>query len=111
MPSLRDIADDIPIIAQHLLIKIVESYGGNQVNLSECAIEKLKDCRLLGNVRELRNTLERAFTLCNGSEIKAEDLHIKEKVALPEPLSSTLQRYLSPITLKMSRNKQYEKRL
>ena len=85
MPSLRDIADDIPIIAQHLLIKIVESYGGNQVNLSECALEKLKDCRLLGNVRELRNTLERAFTLCNGSEIKAEDLHIKEKVALPEP--------------------------
>ena len=34
-------------------------------------------------MRELRNTLERAFTLCDGNQITAEDLHIKEKVALP----------------------------
>jgi len=61
MPALRNIAEDIPIIAQHLLIKISETYGGSQVTLAECA-----------------------FTLCNGTEIKAEDLHIKEKVLLPE---------------------------
>jgi two-component system response regulator PilR (NtrC family) len=84
MPELRDINEDIPVIAQHLLIKIAENYGENQVNLSECALTKLKSCRFLGNVRELRNTLERAFTLCDGNTIKADDLHIKEKVKLPE---------------------------
>ena len=84
MPALRDINEDIPVIAQHLLIKIAENYGENQVNLSECTLTKLKSCRFLGNVRELRNTLERAFTLCDGNTIKADDLHIKEKVKLPE---------------------------
>ena len=85
MPALRDIPEDIAIIAQHLLVKIAETYGGNQVTLSECALSKLKTCRLLGNVRELRNTLERAFTLCDGQQIKSDDLRIKEKVAIPDP--------------------------
>jgi two-component system response regulator PilR (NtrC family) len=85
MPALRNIAEDIPILAQHLLIKIAETYGGNQLSLSECALAKLKTCRFLGNVRELRNTLERAFTICDGNEIKADDLLIKEKIKLPEP--------------------------
>lgn len=85
MPALRDISEDIPLIAQHLLIKIAEDYDGNQVNLSECALTKLKACRLLGNVRELRNTLERAFTLCENNQINVDDLNIKEKVILPEP--------------------------
>ena len=83
MPALRQIPEDIPLIANHLLIKIAETYGGTPIGLSECALDKLQNCRFLGNVRELRNTLERAFTLCDGNQITAEDLHIKEKVALP----------------------------
>ncbi len=84
MPALREISEDIPIIARHLLVNIAEIYGGHQVELSECAISKLKNCGFMGNVRELRNTLERAFTLCDGNQITADDLLIKEKVALPE---------------------------
>jgi two-component system, NtrC family, response regulator PilR len=84
MPALREIPEDITIIAKHLLGKIAHSYGGNKVELSECALSKLKTHRFLGNVRELRNMLERAFTLCEGHPIKAEDLVIKESVALPE---------------------------
>lgn len=72
------------MIAQHLLTKIAETYGGNQLTLSECAINKLKACHFIGNVRELRNILERGFTLCDGKEIKAEDLLIKEKIVLPQ---------------------------
>ena len=84
MPALREIPEDIIIIAEHLLGKIADSYGGNKVELSECAMSKLKTHRFLGNVRELRNTLERAFTLCEGHQIKADDLMIKENVALSE---------------------------
>jgi len=85
MPALREIREDIPLIAQHLMLKIADCYGGNKVPLSDCALNRLKSCRFLGNVRELRNTLERAFTLCDGIEIKADDLHIKKSVTLPEP--------------------------
>ncbi len=90
MPALREIREDIPVIAQHLMHKIAECYGGNKVALSECALQRLKSHRFLGNVRELRNTLERAFTLCDGHTIKADDLHIKESVSRPEPTRLTI---------------------
>ena len=88
MPPLREIPDDIPMITKHLLINIAEAYGGKQVSLSDCAIKKLKTCRFLGNVRELKNTLERAYALSDGNHITVNDLHIKDQVVLPE--SSTL---------------------
>ena len=82
MPALRDIREDIPIIAQHLMLKIADCYAGPQKILSDCALQRLMSCRFLGNVRELRNTLERAYSLCDGNEITAEDLNIKAKKAL-----------------------------
>lgn len=86
MPALREIPEDIAVIAQHLLRQVAGSYGNENATLSECALAKLKTCQFLGNVRELRNTLERALTLCDGVTIKADDLLIKEKVALPDEL-------------------------
>lgn len=88
MPALREITDDIPVIAQHLLVKIAEATGESPVTISDSALNKLKNCRFVGNVRELKNTLERAFALCDGKQITTEDLHIKEQIALPE--SATL---------------------
>lgn len=86
MPALREIPEDIALIAQHLLIQIAGNYGNENATLSECALAKLKTCQFLGNVRELRNTLERAVTLCESHIIKAEDLLTKETVALPDEL-------------------------
>lgn len=88
VPALRDIAEDIPLIAKHLLIKIAEACGEKQLRISDSAISKLQTCRFLGNVRELKNTLERAFALSDGDEITESDLHINEQKALPE--TSTL---------------------
>lgn len=87
MPALREIPEDIAVIAQHLLRQIIGSYGNDNAALSECALAKLKTCHFFGNVHELRNTLERALTLCDGHTIKAEDLLIKEKVTLPDQLN------------------------
>lgn len=88
MPALRDIAEDIPLVAKHLLIKIAEACGDKQLRISDSAISKLQTCRFLGNVRELKNTLERAFALSDSDEITESDLHINEQKALPE--TSTL---------------------
>lgn len=96
MPALREILDDIPVIAQHLLVKIAEASSENQVSITDCALNRLKNCRFIGNVRELKNTLERAFALCDGSQITIEDLHVKEQIALPESASLTVSELSLP---------------
>lgn len=96
MPALREIPEDIPVIAQHLLRQIAGTYGNENATLSECALSKLKTSQFLGNVRELRNTLERAITLCEGSVIRAEDLLVKEKIALPDQLKLDISKLPLP---------------
>lgn len=82
MPALRNISKDISAIAQHLLEKIAGAYQINTPRLSDCAIEKLKNHYYDGNVRELHNLLERAFSLSDKQTIQAEDLRIKHVTLL-----------------------------
>jgi two-component system response regulator PilR (NtrC family) len=46
--------------------------------LAPDAVECLRRYSFPGNVRELENVLERALTLCNGTDITAQDLHLPE---------------------------------
>jgi DNA-binding NtrC family response regulator len=60
LPSLRDRAEDIPVVIEQLLARI----GGNSVVVEDgAALERLRRHPWLGNVRELRNVLERALLL------------------------------------------------
>jgi transcriptional regulator with PAS, ATPase and Fis domain len=60
LPSLRDRLDDIPILVE----KLLEAIGQNAVSVSEGpAMEKLRLHPWMGNVRELRNVLERGLLL------------------------------------------------
>ena len=87
MPALQNIPEDLAVIAQHLLTKIVR-YAETAPTLSPCAISKLKSCLLEGNVRELENILEKAVTLHHPEIIKAGHLIVKEKSAqLPDSLT------------------------
>lgn len=72
LPSLRERADDIPLIARFLLDKL----GGQDVKLTKDAEHALCIYAFPGNVRELENTLERALALCDGKEIRAADLNL-----------------------------------
>jgi two-component system response regulator PilR (NtrC family) len=77
MPALRNMRDDIPNIARHLLIKIV--WPAEQVPmLSACALTKLKSCHFGGNVGELESVLERAYALHQPEIIQADHLTVKE---------------------------------
>lgn len=76
VPPLRNRPEDIELLAQHILQRIATEYECPPARLSPDAIERLKSYHFPGNVRELENILERAFTLCDAEEITAADLHL-----------------------------------
>jgi transcriptional regulator with PAS, ATPase and Fis domain len=63
LPPLRARKEDIPVIAQHLYAKMMASRGLPVGVLSSELIERLVSRGFPGNVRELRNVIERAITL------------------------------------------------
>jgi len=84
LPALNERAHDIPALAQHFLALIREEWqleGSPQ--LSDDAIQRLKAHHFAGNVRELRNLLERAITLAESDIIAVEHL------GLPDPDGSS----------------------
>ena len=71
IPPLRHRREDIEPLARHLLLKIA---GNNAPHLSSSAIEALIEFDWIGNVRQLRNCLERAVILADNGEITTREL-------------------------------------
>lgn len=76
VPPLRERPNDIPLLARHILERIGHEYECEPASLTPGAIERLKQYDFPGDVRELENVLERAFTLCDADQIDAGDLHL-----------------------------------
>jgi len=74
VPSLRERAEDVPLFAEQALNRLGREYGVTPPRISQTAMEALQGYDFPGNVRELENILERAFTLCDGDHIDIEDL-------------------------------------
>ena len=75
MPSLKERPEDIPLLANFFLERIKSMWeSGEDIKLSSGAISELSKHGFTGNVRELINILQRALTLCEGSEITSDDL-------------------------------------
>lgn len=65
VPTLNDRLDDIPILARHFIDDICQSQGKPIVEITEDAIEELQKINWTGNIRELRNVIERLVILCD----------------------------------------------
>ncbi len=78
VPALRERKDDIPILADLALSKLAEEWQLAKPQISTEAQKALAAYSFPGNVRELENTLERAFTLSQGDTIEAADLQLKQ---------------------------------
>jgi Nif-specific regulatory protein len=76
MPTLRERYEDIPLLAQHFLKKFGEEMVIPNLTISPSAMEKMVQYNWPGNIRELRNAVERAVVMGNGKEILPEDLPI-----------------------------------
>ncbi|EME01499.1 MULTISPECIES: sigma-54 dependent transcriptional regulator [Stutzerimonas stutzeri subgroup] len=84
VPPLRERREDIGLLADAMLRRLAAECGDNSARLHPEALAKLESYRFPGNVRELENMLERAYTLCEDDEIKAGDLRLADSPGLPE---------------------------
>jgi len=75
VPPLNDRKDDIPILAKHFLEIICEDQGLPLKEIDESGITALKNVNWTGNIRELRNIIERLVILC-GDTIVGNDVNL-----------------------------------
>ncbi|NOX46062.1 MAG: sigma-54-dependent Fis family transcriptional regulator [Chlorobi bacterium] len=73
VPALRERKDDIPILTEHFMQQTCENNGKPVLPFEEKAIEQLKEMPWTGNIRELRNVVERLAILCD-NQITGEDV-------------------------------------
>jgi len=75
VPALNDRRDDIPLLIEHFASKIAEEQGNAQKTFSKEAIKLLQEYDWTGNIRELRNVVERLIIL-GGNEISETDVKL-----------------------------------
>ena len=73
VPSLNERRDDIPMLVDHFLQQIASEYGQPQKSIDDDAVKALQSHNWTGNIRELRNVVERLIIL-SGKSISSEDV-------------------------------------
>jgi DNA-binding NtrC family response regulator len=74
LPPLRERRTDIPLIAKYFLTKYAQSMNKNVIDFSPQALEMIGEYDWPGNIREVRNVVERAMVVAKGNQIQVEDL-------------------------------------
>src|SRR5262249_10209574 len=88
LPALRERIEDLPILAQHILQGLAIELGKPKLTLSNAALAALRSYGWPGNIRELRNVLERAVLLHEAELIAPEHLSFDRAMgALPSETS------------------------
>ena len=77
VPPLRERKEDIPLLVSWILKKLNSRMGRQFTGLTPEAMEKLKEYRFHGNIRELENILERAAIFTDGSIIGEDELDLR----------------------------------
>ncbi|SCX77973.1 sigma-54-dependent transcriptional regulator [Flavobacterium caeni] len=75
VPALNDRRDDIPLLIEHFAVKIAEEQGNAPKSFSTQATKLLQEYDWTGNIRELRNVVERLIIL-GGNEISENDVKL-----------------------------------
>ena len=86
VPPLRERREDIPLLTRHILQQLARRAATEVPTVHPECMDMLSNYRFPGNVRELENILERAFTLCDHDTISARDIQLS---AAPIPGDDT----------------------
>ncbi|MGH0035512.1 MAG: sigma-54-dependent transcriptional regulator [Myxococcota bacterium] len=88
MPPLRERREDIPALAAAFLAEFGREMGMGELRLGPDAARVLERMAWKGNVRELRNLMERAVVLADGDEVDAEAIERLAPATAPAPAAS-----------------------
>ena len=72
VPPLRERADDIPLLVEHFIAKVCDGYGIPRKTIGSQAVKTLCEMPWTGNIRELRNVVERLIILSGDKITKAD---------------------------------------
>ena len=88
VPSLNDRVEDIPLITERFLKEICQDYGIPLKKITPSAVAELQEVEWTGNIRELRNVVERLVILSKGNKIETEDVqsNVSNVMAKSPPL-------------------------
>jgi transcriptional regulator with GAF, ATPase, and Fis domain len=82
VPPLRERMEDVPLLAKHFIESSVRELGCPKPRLTRAAIAKLENYHWPGNIRELRNVIERAIIISRGGVLDF-DLPVTESTLVP----------------------------
>ena len=74
VPPLNDREDDIPILIEHFISLLSNQYENKRIFIDETGMKKMKSYDWKGNVRELRNVIERLFILSENDQISDKEV-------------------------------------
>lgn len=95
VPPLRERKEDLDILTQSILDNLSEQTGLTVATIDKSAMALLKKYEFPGNIRELENILERAYTLCSDNTITSSDLKLNRDYI--DPNSNTVAKNSNPI--------------
>jgi DNA-binding NtrC family response regulator len=78
LPPLRDRREDVVPLAEHFLAEFARDLGRPRVGFTEAAVARIRSHAWPGNVREMRNTLERAVLMSDGPHVDADDIGLTQ---------------------------------
>ena len=77
LPPLRDRKEDIPLLTEAFIHNFSKKLSCNIQEIKPDFLNALKQQPWKGNIRELRNTIERSLIVCNGNSLDIEDLPLE----------------------------------
>jgi PAS domain S-box-containing protein len=80
MPSLRERADDIPLLVEYLIERYAKKAGKRLRNIDKKTLRLFQDYKWPGNIRELQNVVERAVVLCDSETFSVDETWLKREV-------------------------------
>ncbi len=90
VPPLRERVEDIPALAEHLLRRLIQERCRAEMAIDDSAMLALQRYAWPGNIRELRNVLERAVLLAEDSQLRPHHFQFQSSVLSEPPYLSSM---------------------